>query len=88
MSQFHIDIWTLWGLTAQGFYFARFVLQWFHSEKEGKIVVPHAFWILSLIGAAMIIVYALVRKDVVFLIAGGLQLVIFTRSLMISKKSQ
>ncbi|MCA9373481.1 lipid-A-disaccharide synthase N-terminal domain-containing protein, partial [Candidatus Woesebacteria bacterium] len=38
MSQFHIDIWTLWGLTAQGFYFARFVLQWFHSEKQGKIV--------------------------------------------------
>ena len=34
----------------------------------------------------MIIVYAIVRRDIVFLIAGSLQLIIFTRSLMISKK--
>ena len=88
MNQFKFDIWTIWGFIAQGFYFARFVVQWFQSEKQGKIVIPHVFWILSLIGAAMLIVYALVRFDIVFLIAGILQLIIFTRSLMISSKSK
>lgn len=87
LKEFHIDVWTVWGLAAQGLYFARFVLQWVQSEKEGKIVVPHVFWILSLIGASMIIVYAVARKDIVFLIAGTLQLIIFSRSLAISRRS-
>ncbi len=86
MNQFKFDIWTLWGLTAQGFYFARFVLQWVQSERQGKIVIPHVFWILSLIGAVMIIVYSLVRSDLVLLITGLLQLVLFSRSLILSKK--
>lgn len=88
MSAFTIDFWTLWGLVAQGFFFARFIVQWWQSEKQGKIVVPHVFWILSLIGAVMILVYSLARKDVVFLIASLLQFVIFGRSLLLSSRSQ
>ena len=88
MNQFHFDIWTLWGFAAQGFFFARFIIQWFQSEKQGKIVIPHVFWTLSLVGALMILVYALVRHDIVFLITGLLQLVLFSRSLMLSKKIQ
>ena len=85
---FKIDFWTIWGFVAQGFYFARFIIQWIKSEKEGKIVVPHVFWVLSLGGAAMTLVYALARKDLVFLITAILQFFLFGRNLILSKNSQ
>lgn len=85
---FKIDFWTFWGFIAQGFYFARFVIQWIKSEKEGRIVVPHVFWILSLCGAAMTLIYALIRKDLVFLITAILQFFLFGRNLILSKNSK
>ena len=85
--KFTIDFWTFWGLIAQGFFFGRFVIQWFQSEKQGKIVVPHLFWIFSLIGSIMIFTYAIARKDIVFVIAGILQFFLFSRNLMISDRS-
>lgn len=87
MQAFTFDAWTIWGLLAQGIFFSRFVIQWFQSEKQGRIVVPHVFWTLSLVGAVMILVYALARKDLVFLIASLLQLIIFSRSLVLSRRS-
>lgn len=85
---FRIDFWTIWGFLAQGFFFARFIIQWLKSEKEGKIVVPHVFWILSLCGAAMTLIYALARKDLVFLVGAILQFFIFGRNLLLSKNSE
>lgn len=85
---FKIDFWTIWGFLAQGFFFARFIIQWIKSEKEGKIVVPHVFWILSLCGSAMTLIYALARKDLVFLIAAILQFFLFSRNLLLSKNSK
>ena len=85
---FRLDFWTLWGFAAQGFYFARFVIQWLKSEKEGKIVVPHSFWILSLCGSVMTLTYSLARKDLVFLVTAILQFGMFGRNLALSNKSQ
>jgi lipid-A-disaccharide synthase-like uncharacterized protein len=86
MNGFVFDVWTVWGLVAQGFFFSRFVVQWYASERQGMITVPHVFWILSLIGSVMITIYAISRADIVFLLAGALQLIFFTRSFMISRK--
>lgn len=84
---FTIDFWTIWGFAAQGFYFARFVIQWIRSEKEGKIVVPHVFWVLSLCGAIMTLIYALARNDLVFLVTAILQFFLFGRNFFLSKKT-
>ena len=85
---FKFDFWTLWGFFSQGFFFSRFIVQWYYSEKQGKIVVPHIFWILSLCGSTMMLIYAIARTDIVFFIASILQVFLFSRNLLLSKKSK
>ena len=86
IENFKIDFWTFWGLVSQGFFFARFIIQWWQSEKKGQIVVPKSFWVLSLCGSVMIFIYAIARKDLVFLITGILQFFLFSRNLFLAKK--
>ena len=85
---FKIDFWTLWGLMAQGLFFLRFIIQWYYSEKAKRSVIPKVFWYISLAGAVMTLVYALVRRDLVFLATGVLQILLYSRNLMLVKNSQ
>lgn len=86
LNNFKIDFWTLWGMTAQGLFFGRFVIQWFYSEKAKKTVIPMIFWYLSLMGAMMTLIYAYVRSDLVFLLTGFLQIMLYSRNLVLAKK--
>ena len=83
---FQIDLWTLFGLTAQSLFFLRFVLQWYASEKQKRIIIPVNFWYISLVAAVMAAIYGWARRDVVFLLAGLLQLILFSRNLVIARK--
>lgn len=85
LSSFKIDIWTLVGLMAQGLFFLRFIIQWWHSEKARKTVIPQIFWYISLVGAMLTLLYSLARKDVVFFVTAILQIVLYIRSLMLGK---
>lgn len=87
LSRFVFDFWTIWGMAAQGLFFFRFILQWYYSEKHKRIVIPKVFWYLSLVGALMVLVYAFARYDLVFLITGILQLLLYSRNLYIAHKS-
>lgn len=88
IRRFTFDFWTIWGLAAQGLYFLRFIVQWIHSERAQKVVVPVIFWYISLGGACMTLVYAVVRYDIVFLIAGILQLFLYSRNLHFARKTR
>lgn len=88
ISRFTFDFWTIWGLAAQGLYFLRFIVQWIHSERAQKVVVPVIFWYISLGGACMTLVYAIARYDIVFLIAGILQLFLYSRNLHFARKTK
>ena len=85
-NNFKFDFWTLWGMAAQGLFFGRFIIQWYYSEKAKKTVIPHIFWYLSLAGAVMTLIYALVRSDLVFLMTGFLQIILYSRNLVLAKK--
>jgi lipid-A-disaccharide synthase-like uncharacterized protein len=67
-------IWVLIGLSAQLMFSARFLVQWFVSEKARASVVPEAFWYFSCGGGLMLLAYAIYRVDPVFILgqAGGL----------------
>lgn len=82
MKAFAFDWWTLVGLAAQGLFFLRFVVQWYFSEKAKKTVIPPLFWYLSLGGAVLSLTYALVRRDIVFMVAGVVQIAMYGRNLM------
>jgi len=69
------------GFLGQGFFFGRFFVQWIASEREGKSVVPVAFWYLSIGGGAMLLIYAIFKKDPVFILGQGGGLFIYLRNL-------
>lgn len=84
VNYFELDFWVLWGLAAQSFFFLRLIIQWLRSEKAQKTVVPLSFWWLGILGALMLFVYALVRRDLVFLLTSVLQLLIYARNFKIA----
>src|SRR3984885_3815806 len=49
--------WTVLGFVAGFTFSGRFILQWIHSEKAKKIVVPSFFWHLSFWGSVMNLIY-------------------------------
>jgi lipid-A-disaccharide synthase-like uncharacterized protein len=59
----------------------RFAVQWIASERAGRSVVPTGFWIFSVIGGLLLLIYALQRKDPVFIVGLGLSLFIYLRNL-------
>ncbi|MEN6437464.1 MAG: lipid-A-disaccharide synthase N-terminal domain-containing protein [Syntrophobacter sp.] len=69
------------GFTAQGLFSGRFLVQWIASEREGKSVVPLAFWYLSVLGGGMLFIYAILRRDPVFILGQGGGLFIYARNL-------
>lgn len=85
---FELDLWTVIGLVSQGFFFLRFVIQWFVSEKEQKSTIPNIFWYLSFTGAILITIYAIGRGDIVFLCVGILQIGIYSRNIIFSLKNK
>ncbi len=71
------------GFLAQGLFSARFLVQWIASEKEGRSVVPLTFWIFSLVGGALLLVYSILRKDPVFIVGQACGLLIYTRNVIL-----
>jgi lipid-A-disaccharide synthase-like uncharacterized protein len=76
-----LDAWVLLGFIAQGFFTARFVVQWIASERAGKSVVPLAFWLLSIGGGVLLLAYALYRRDPVFIAGQGFGVFVYLRNL-------
>ena len=73
----------IFGFAGQFIFFLRFAVQWFASERRGRSHIPIAFWYLSLIGGGMLFLYALLKPDLVFMLAQGLGLLIYIRNLML-----
>ncbi|BBB31996.1 lipid A biosynthesis domain-containing protein [Thermotomaculum hydrothermale] len=72
----------IWGFAAQGIFAARFIVQWIASEREKRSVIPMAFWYLSLTGGLMLFIYALYRKDPVFILGQASGLIVYIRNIV------
>ncbi len=82
------DGWVVLGFAGQIFFTARFLVQWIASEKAGNSVVPLSFWFFSIGGGLLLLIYALYRKDPVFILGQGLGLFIYVRNLMLIRKNK
>jgi lipid-A-disaccharide synthase-like uncharacterized protein len=71
----------LLGFVAQAFFTMRFLVQWLASEKAGKSVIPLAFWWFSIGGGLLLLVYALYRRDPVFILGQGFGVFVYLRNL-------
>lgn len=84
---FNLDFMMLIGLLGQGLFSMRFIVQWIASEKAGKSVVPFSFWLFSLGGSIFLLIYAIYRKDPVFILGQAPNLLIYSRNIWLIKKN-
>jgi lipid-A-disaccharide synthase-like uncharacterized protein len=82
------DLWVALGFLAQGMFTMRFVVQWLASERAGKSVIPLAFWFFSMAGGLMLLVYAIQRRDPVFIAGQSLGLLVYVRNLMLIRREK
>ena len=75
------DGWVVLGFVAQAFFTMRFVVQWIASERARKSVIPVAFWFFSIGGGVLLLIYALYRRDPVFIAGQAFGLVVYIRNL-------
>jgi lipid-A-disaccharide synthase-like uncharacterized protein len=77
----NLDWWVLLGFVAQGLFTARFLVQWIASERAGRSVIPIAFWFFSIGGGLLLLVYALYRRDPVFIAGQAFGVFVYVRNL-------
>ena len=76
------------GFIGQFFFSMRFIVQWVASEKHKKSVVPLAFWVFSVLGSFLLLIYAIYRKDPVFILGQAPNLLIYFRNIWLIKTSK
>ncbi|MGB7843384.1 MAG: lipid-A-disaccharide synthase N-terminal domain-containing protein [Salinimicrobium sp.] len=82
-----IPVWLIYmGSGAQIIFTFRFIYQWIYSEKMKESVLPLGFWMLSLTGASLIIIYAVLRKDPVLFTGHLIGSIIYIRNIILSRK--
>jgi lipid-A-disaccharide synthase-like uncharacterized protein len=84
----NIDFWVVVGFIGQALFTARFIVQWVASEKAAKSVIPLAFWFFSIGGALLLLVYAIYRRDPVFIVGQGLGIFIYIRNLVLISREK
>jgi lipid-A-disaccharide synthase-like uncharacterized protein len=82
------DFWLAFGLIAQLFFTARFLVQWISSERAGRSVVPMAFWFFSMGGGLMTLVYGIVKREPVIIVGQSLATIIYIRNIMLIVKNR
>lgn len=80
------ELWLVLGFAGQAVFSGRFVVQWLASEREGRSVVPVAFWILSVIGSLLLLAYAVHRRDPVFVLGQAFGVFIYLRNLHLIRR--
>ena len=81
------DVWLAFGLVAQLFFTARFLVQWISSERAGQSVEPIAFWFFSMGGGLMTLVYGVVKREPIIILGQAMATVIYVRNIMLIMKN-
>lgn len=81
------NAWKVIGMFGNAIFFSRFVVQWYATEKRKQVVVPVAFWWLSLSGSLILLSYALFYKhDSVFILSNAFAWIPYIRNLIIHQR--
>lgn len=76
-------IWLVVGFVGQAVFVTRFVLQWLYSEYKRRSAFPMAFWYASILGGLILLVYAIYKRDPVFIVGQAGGLIIYLRNLQL-----
>ncbi len=81
-------LWVSLGLLGQVLFTGRMLVQWAASEKSKRSVVPVSFWWMSLVGATMLLVYFIWRRDIVGVLGQATGWGIYVRNLVLIRRSR
>tara|TARA_A100001011_G_C14296439_1_gene838650 strand:+ start:378 stop:671 length:294 start_codon:yes stop_codon:yes gene_type:complete len=71
------------GFLGQGIFSARFLIQWFLSEKKKESYIPIIFWYLSICGGCSLLIYAIYRMDPVIITGQIFGIIVYLRNLIL-----
>jgi lipid-A-disaccharide synthase-like uncharacterized protein len=81
-------LWLGIGLFGQALFMMRFVVQWIHSERHQKSVIPVSFWYLSLIGGLVVLAYGLHKAEPVIVLGQLPGTFVYARNLMLISREK
>lgn len=76
------------GAVGQTIFLLRFVYQWLYSERKGESSLPLSFWLISFVGSVLILIYAILRRDVVLLIGNIFGTVVYARNIVLLRREE
>ncbi|MBR5461984.1 lipid-A-disaccharide synthase N-terminal domain-containing protein [Butyricimonas virosa] len=83
-----IPLWLLvYGSMGQIIFTLRFVYQWIYSKRKDESLLPIGFWVISLLGALIIVSYAIYRRDPVLILGQSTGLIAYSRNIYLSRKA-
>ena len=77
----YAKIWIAIGFFGQALFVGRFLVQWLASERAKRSVIPTAFWYFSIGGGLILTLYAIHRRDPVFIVGQAAGMLIYVRNL-------
>jgi lipid-A-disaccharide synthase-like uncharacterized protein len=78
----------IFGSIGQIIFSLRFVYQWVYGLIHHCSTLPLGFWVWSLIGSSIIIIYAFFRFDPVLILGQSFGFVAYIRNIMIDSKAK
>lgn len=81
-------MWLIIGLIGQCMFMARFIVQWWHSEKQGESVIPLSFWYLSLMGGVIVLAYGIHKLDPIIIMGQMPGTFIYVRNIMLLSQTK
>jgi lipid-A-disaccharide synthase-like uncharacterized protein len=78
------DYWLIpLGFLGQAMFGARTIAQWIVSEREGRSASPVIFWVFSIIGSSIFLLYGVFRHDAVIMVGQTISFYIYVRNLQL-----
>ncbi|HYM30771.1 MAG TPA: lipid-A-disaccharide synthase N-terminal domain-containing protein [Candidatus Cybelea sp.] len=76
----------LFGLLGNATFSMRFLVQWVHSERAKRSLIPRVFWHLSIAGSLIMLIYFVLRRDPVGILAYLPNSLVYMRNLQLLKR--
>jgi lipid-A-disaccharide synthase-like uncharacterized protein len=80
--------WKVIGWLGNIVFASRFFVQWIATEKKKRVVIPIAFWWLSLSGASLLLSYAIYQRDSVFIFSYAPTFIPYMRNIIIHYRNK
>ena len=82
------DTWKYIGWVGNICFFSRFIVQWSATEKKRQVVIPVAFWWLSIFGSSILLSYSIHKGDSVFIAGQAFSWIPYARNLYFHFKNK